>query len=60
MIDNELKFDKPVENLYKKACQKLHALARISKYMSSRQRRIIMKSFINFIIQLLSNCVDVS
>ena len=34
-------------NLCKKASQKLHALARISKYMSLRQRRIIMKSFIN-------------
>ena len=32
MIDNELKFDKHVENLCKKTCQKLHALARISKY----------------------------
>ena len=47
LIDNELKFDKHVENLSKIASQKLHALARISKYMSLRQRRIIMKSFIN-------------
>ena len=47
LIDNELKFDKHVENLCKKASQKLHALARISKYMYLRQRRIIMKSFIN-------------
>ena len=46
-IDNELKFDIHVANLCKKASQKLHALARISKYMSLRQRRIIMKSFIN-------------
>ena len=47
LIDNELKFGKHGENLCKKASQKLHALARISKYMSLRQRRIIMKSFIN-------------
>ena len=43
LIDNELKFDKHGENLCKKASHKLHALARISKYMSLRQRRIIME-----------------
>ena len=57
LIDNELKFDKHVENLYKNASQKLHALARISKYMSLRQRHEI---FYKFTIWLLSNCVDVS
>ena len=47
LIDNELKFDKHVEQLCKKAILKLHALARISKYMSLRQRCTITKSFIN-------------
>ena len=46
MIDNEFKFEKHVEYLCKKSSQKLHALARISKCISLRQRRIIMKSFI--------------
>ena len=46
-IDSNLKFDTHVENLCKKASQKLHALARVSKYMNLCQRRMIMKSFIN-------------
>ena len=46
-IDSNLKCDSHVESLCKKASHKLHALARVSKYMNLRQRRIIMKSFIN-------------
>ena len=46
-IDSKLKFDAHVEGICKKASQKLHALGRVSKYMSFKQRRIIMKSFIN-------------
>ena len=46
-IDNNLSFDEHVSTLCRKAAQKLHALARIAHFMSSRQRRIIMKSFIN-------------
>ena len=45
-IDNELKFNKHVSNLCKKASQKLHALCRISQYMSMSQKRLIMKAFI--------------
>ena len=45
-IDNELKFDDHVNALCKKANQKINALSRISKYMSSEKLRIIMKSFI--------------
>ena len=45
-IDNELKFNKHVSNLCKKASQKLHALCRISQYMSMGQKRLIMKAFI--------------
>ena len=45
-IDNELKFNTHVSKLCKKASQKLHALCRISQYMSMTQKRIIMKAFI--------------
>ena len=46
-IDNKLSFEEHVTTLCRKAAQKLHALARIAHFMSFRQRRIIMKSFIN-------------
>ena len=46
IIDNELKFDEHVSKLCKKASQKLHALARISNYMSQDKLRILMKAFI--------------
>ena len=45
-IDSKLRFDDHVSSLCKKASQKLHALARISTYMSSRKLKILMKSFI--------------
>ena len=45
-IDNTLKFDKHVSSLCKKANQKLHALARISNFMSSRKLKMLMKSFV--------------
>ena len=45
-IDNDLKFDIHVKSLCKKANLKLHALARISSFMSSTKLRILMKSFI--------------
>ena len=45
-IDNELKFNEHVSKLCKKASQKLHALSRVSPYMSENRRRIIMKAFI--------------
>ena len=45
-IDNELKFNEHVSKLCKKASQKLHALSRISPYMSEDRRRIIMKAFV--------------
>ena len=46
-IDNKMKFEEHVSNLCTKASQKLHALARVSAFMNFKQRRIIMKSFIN-------------
>ena len=46
-IDNKLTFDEHVSGLCKKASQKLHALARVAKYMSTKKLRVIMKAFIN-------------
>ena len=45
-IDSDLKFDIHVNNLCKKATQKLNALARVSGYMDSSKKRTIMKAFI--------------
>ena len=45
-MNNELNFNKHVSSLCKKASQKLHALSRLSKYMSLEQRRKIMNAFI--------------
>ena len=45
-IDNKLNFHEHVSKLCKKGNQKLHALARISKYLSSDKLKIIMKTFI--------------
>ena len=47
LLDNNLKFEKPVNNLCTKASQKLSALCRVSSFMSTGQKRIIMKAFIN-------------
>ena len=46
-FDNKLNFNDHVKKLDKKASQKLHALARLSNFMSIRQRIIIMNAFIN-------------
>ena len=45
-IDNKLNFNEHVDKLYKKANNKLQALARIAKYLSPDKLRIIMKTFI--------------
>ena len=45
-LDNKLSFDVHVSKLCGKASQKLHALVRISHFMSTKQRQIIMKTFI--------------
>ena len=41
-----MNFNEHITKIYKKASQKLHALARIAKYMDSQKLRIIMKAFI--------------
>ena len=45
-IDEKLNFNEHVTKLCKKGSQKLHALARISKFMSKDKLKIIMKTFI--------------
>ena len=46
-FDNKLTFHDHVSELCKKASKKLHALSRISHYMNTNKRRIIMKAFID-------------
>ena len=45
-IDNQLNFSEYVSNIWKKVSKKLHALARISKYMSQEKLMILLKAFI--------------
>ena len=45
-IDQNLTFDAHLNGVIKKGNQKLHALMRVSKYLSSDQLRLIMKAFI--------------
>ena len=44
--NNKLTFEEHIKKLLKKGNQKLHALMRIKKYMSSEKLRILMKTFI--------------
>ena len=46
IIDNKLNFAEHVTKIYKKANTKLHALARIAKYMDHEKLRLLMKTFI--------------
>ena len=46
IIDNKLTFKNHVESLCAKASQKLHALSRVSNFMTLKQRKIIMNTFI--------------
>ena len=45
-IDNKLTFTEHIEKLLKKGNQKLHALIRISKFLTPEKLRLIMKTFI--------------
>ena len=45
-IDKKLNFSEHISKLCKKVSSKLHALARISNFMSNEKLRLIMKSFI--------------
>ena len=46
-FDNKLNFTTHITKLCKKAGQKIHALARISKFMSEGKRKLIMSAFIS-------------
>ena len=46
-FDNKLNFTTHITKLCKRAGQKLHALARISNYMSIKQKKLIMNAFIS-------------
>ena len=46
LIDRELTFEDHIKWLLKKANQKLHALMRVSKYMTQEKLRVLLKSFI--------------
>ena len=46
VIDNKLTFDVHVSGICTKATQKLHALSRVSHFMTFKQRLTIMTSFI--------------
>ena len=45
-IDNKLNFNEHVTNLIKKGNQKLHAIARISKYLCENKLKLVVRTFI--------------
>ena len=47
LIDNKLTFDKHINNLCAKASQKLNMLCRVSSFMSTNKKRLVMKVFIS-------------
>ena len=46
-VNNNLNFGYHVNQLSKKASKKLHALARIAKYIDINKRRMLMKTFVS-------------
>ena len=45
-IDSDFTFEEHINTLCRKASQKLHALSRISQYLSQHKKRILFKTFI--------------
>ena len=45
-VDSNFTFEKHINELCKKGNQKLHALARCAKYMSTEKRRTLFKAFV--------------
>ena len=45
ILDNQLKFDKLIENICQKASRKLNALARVTNYIKLPKKRILMNAF---------------
>ena len=52
-VDSNFKFEKHINELCKKSNQKLHALARCAKYMSTEKRRTLFKAFV---VSLFNYC----
>ena len=48
MIDSNLTFENHINDICKKASQKLNTLAKVAPYINMQKRRIIMKSFVTF------------
>ena len=46
-IDKQLKFKSHIEELYRKAAYKLHALRRIKKYLTVEKTKLLANAFIN-------------
>ena len=46
ILDSKLSFEDHINSLYKKASQKLNALARIAPYMCLEKRKTVMKAYI--------------
>ena len=61
ILDNQLKFDKHIENICQKASRKSNALVRVTNYMELPKRRILMNAFLKLssIIALLFGCFTV-
>ena len=59
-IDSDLTFKEHVTSICSKANQKLHALTRVSKYLSLQKRLHCHEVVYHFTVQLLSNSLDVS
>ena len=45
-VDNKLSFESHLNFVCKKVSQKLHALARVSKFISKKKLKVVMKAFI--------------
>ena len=48
LLDNKLTFDKHINNLRAKASQKLNAICRMSSFMSTNKKRLVIKTFISY------------
>ena len=59
-IDSDLTFTEHITSICSKANQKLHALTRVSKYLSLQKRLHCHEVVYHFTVQLLSNSLDVS
>ena len=47
-LDSELKFVKYITDICNKGIQKIHVLFRVTYYMSLNERRLLMKTFVEF------------